>query len=482
MVAAATNRDTRLGRRVLRRNRIAISAAFIIAGAAIGSWTGRIPAVQHDLGLTDDRLSIALLALAGGGLAGMRLAGRLGDRLGPSRVMTVAALAVGATLTATAFARDVWSLSVALVIFGVVHGALNVTMNAAAVVCQNGYQRPIMTSMHALFSIGGAIGAGAAAVCAHTGLDRIATFGIVGFALTVAAAWLAPRARPPRAHVRGVQHPPEQAGAAPTGVGRRVWLLGLLAFCALLSEGAAADWSSVYLDRIEAGPAAAATAYAAFAAAMTIGRLAGDRLATAFRPHTLLRVGGLIAGVGIGAGVLAGTPVAAIAGFGLLGVGLSCAIPQLYSAAGNLHPTRPGAALSRVAALGYLGFVTGPVAIGGAAARVGLDRALLLLPVLTIFLAAAAHVIKPAATAAVPPAAVPPSAPPGERAGVPAGERAGERAGVPGQSDGAAGAERGRPAGAPAAEPGKSAGSTDSQPGDAPPPMLGSSPAGKTSG
>jgi MFS family permease len=406
MVTAA-NRDTRLGRRVLRRNRIAISAAFIIAGSAIGTWTGRIPAVQHDLGLTDSRLSIALLALAGGGLAGMRLAGRLGDRLGPSKVMTAAALTVGATLTATAFTWDVWSLSAALVVFGAVHGALNVTMNAAAVVCQNGYQRPIMTSMHALFSIGGAVGAGIAALCAHAGLDATATFGIDGIALTAVAAWLAPRARPPRAHVRGVPEPPEPVGTVPAGISRRVWLLGLLAFCALLSEGAAADWSSVYLDRIDAGPAAAATAYAAFAAAMTIGRLAGDRLATALRPATLLRVGGLVGGAGIATGVLAGAPVAAIAGFGLLGAGLSCVIPQLYSAAGNLDPTRPGAALSRVAALGYLGFVTGPVAIGAAAVHVGLGRALLLLPILTVFIAIAAAVIKPG-TPATPPAVAPP--------------------------------------------------------------------------
>jgi MFS family permease len=173
----------------------------------------------------------------------------------------------------------------------------------------------------------------------------------------------------------------------------RILLLGLLAFSALISEGAAADWASTYLTRLGASPAMAATAYAAFAASMTIGRLVGDRLTAAVAPAALLRGCGLIGGGGLALGLIGGTPLTAIAGFACLGAGLSCVVPLLYSTAGGLDPARPGAALSRVAALGYLGYVTGPAIIGGAAMHVGLGNALLILPVLATLLAIAAPVV-----------------------------------------------------------------------------------------
>jgi len=387
---------------VLRRYRIAVSTMFAVAGMTIGTWTARIPEIQHHLGLSDGELSIALLALACGGLVGMRTAGRLVDRYGTGRVLTVTSLAVGAALVVTAYAPNLATLGLALLTLGALHGTLNVSMNAAAVAAQTAYGRPIMTSFHALFSIGGVAGAAASAGCAHAHLRVGETFIAVGAALTV-AAFVAIRRLAFAPHTEAVDEQPTSTARPGDGrPRRRVGLLGLLAFCALISEGAAADWSSVYLDRLGASPAYAAAAYAAFAGCMTAGRITGDRITAAVNPTALLRGSGLIAGAGLAAGILVGSPVAAIIGFACLGAGLSCVIPTLYSTAGNLDPSRPGAALSRVAALGYLGYVTGPVLIGGAAAHLGLGHALLILPVLAGLLVAAAPIVRPAQGAALP--------------------------------------------------------------------------------
>ncbi|XVU24227.1 MFS transporter [Actinoplanes sp. CA-054009] len=379
-------------RYLLRRNRAAISALFGIAGAAIGAWTARMPTLQQHLGLHDSQLSLALLALAIGGLIGMRFTGRIIDRHGSTAVATPTALALGAALAYIAYAPNLITLAFALLIFGTVHGMLNVAMNAAALGCQTSYQRPIMSGFHAFFSIGGAAGAGAAALCAHAKWDCRITFSLVGAVLTVIAA----------AAIRQLvtaNAAPAVGAATPTAAGpsrhrTRIAVLGVLAFACLLCEGAAADWSSVYLDRIGASPAAAAGAYAAFAASMTLGRLAGDRISAALAPTALLRGGGLLAGAGMATGILLDDPVAAIVGFGLLGAGLSCIVPQLYTAAGNLDLARPGAALSRVAAIGYLGYVLGPVIIGAAAMHVELGEALLLLPVLAVLIAVAAPIVQ----------------------------------------------------------------------------------------
>jgi fucose permease len=389
-------------RGLLRRYRIAVSIMFAIAGMIIGTWTARIPEIQHHRGLSDGQLSIALLALACGGLVGMRTAGRLVDRHGTGRVMTVTSLALGAALAVTAYTPNLATLGLALLTLGALHGTLNVSMNAAASTCQTAYGRPIMASFHALFSIGGVAGAATSAGCAHAHHSGGQTFIAVGAALT-GAAFVAIRPLAFAPHTEAVDEQPTSAAQpGDSRPRRRVALFGLLAFCALISEGAAADWSSVYLDRLGASPAYAAAAYAAFAGCMTVGRLTGDRITAAVNPAVLLRGSGVIAGAGLGIGILVGSPVAAVIGFACLGAGLSCVIPTLYSTAGNLDPSRPGAALSRVAALGYLGYVTGPVIIGGAAAQLGLGHALLILPVLAGVLVAAAPIVRVAHGAASP--------------------------------------------------------------------------------
>ncbi|MBM2623368.1 MFS transporter [Actinoplanes sp. LDG1-06] len=377
----------------LRRYRIAISIMFAIAGTTIGTWTARIPAIQHNIKMADSKLSICLLILAIGGLVGMHAAGRLIDRHGSTTVMIPPALGLGATLLLAAHAPTWTTLATALLSFGVLHGTLNVAMNAAAVACQAAYRRPIMTSFHALFSIGGAAGAALSAACAHIGLGIADAFAAVAVACTAAAGWAVHRLIPAPTIPVNEQ---ELGAAAAQGMQRpraRTLLLGLLAFSALISEGAAADWGSVYLTRIGASPAMAAAAYAAFAASMTIGRLAGDRLTISIAPAALLRGCGLLGGGGLALGLLGGTPVTATIGFACLGAGLSCVVPLLYSTAGTLDPRHPGAALSRVAALGYLGYVIGPAVIGGAAMHIGLGSALFILPALAVLLVIGAPVV-----------------------------------------------------------------------------------------
>ncbi|GAA0546436.1 MFS transporter [Paractinoplanes ferrugineus] len=379
---------------VLRRYRLAISLMFAIAGMTIGTWTARIPTIQHNIKMADAKLSICLLLLAAGGLLGMRAAGRLIDRHGSTTVMVLPSLALGGALLLAGHAPTWTTLAAALLTFGVLHGTLNVAMNAAAVSCQTAYGRPIMTSFHALFSIGGVAGALVSAACAHIGLSVADAFAAVGVVSTAAAGWAIHRLIPAPVSSPDTQESTATAAPAQRRPRTRILLLGVLAFSALISEGAAADWASTYLARLGATPAMAATAYAAFAASMTIGRLVGDRLTAAIAPAALLRGCGLIGGGGLALGLIGGTPATAIAGFACLGAGLSCVVPLLYSTAGGLDPARPGAALSQVAALGYLGYVTGPAIIGGAAMHIGLGNALLILPALATLLVIAAPVVQ----------------------------------------------------------------------------------------
>jgi MFS family permease len=380
--------------------RLAASTLFAVVGAATGTWTARMPTIEQHLNLSHGQLSIALLALALGGLAGMSLTGRLVDRYGTQRVLTPAALVLGPALAALIYAPTFAALVAGLLLFGLAHGTTNVAMNAYAVSCETAYARPIMSSIHAWFSIGGLLAAAAGAGFSAADPTATSTFTLAGALGLVLAGGALLSAR--HAHIDGADNAGSRAaGRAPRRAASipfwRIAGLGLIAFCSLLSEGATADWSSVYLhDSLHGSLGISASAYAVFALAMTAGRLTADRLVARFGPASLLRICGLLAGGGFAAGALTGIPLAAVAGFGFLGAGLSCVVPQTYSAAGHLDADNAGGVLSRVAALGYSGFVIGPVLIGALAAHVGLAAAMLLLPVLTLVVAAAGGLVRSA--------------------------------------------------------------------------------------
>lgn len=407
--------------RSLRQGRAAVSLLFLLYGVILGSWTSRIPAVKHAIGLSDGQLSVALLAFAAGAIIGMQAVGRLVDRFGSRRVMLPAALVDGGMLLGPAFAPNLPLLVLALLGFGAVHGTLNVAMNANAVEVQRAWQRPIISSFHAVYSIGGFIGSAAGGLFARAGFGAGVTFAsvtaLVVLGVSRSARW-AYSAPVDEFSVRVGGEEREGAGAgvrvgAEVGEGKRdggrltgawrgravsasVLFLGALAFCCLVGEGAAADWSAVYLrDNLGTSAGFAASAYSAFAVCMTAGRLVGDRLTAAFGPVRLVRGCGVLASVGLAVGLAINAPIAGVVGFGCLGAGLSCIVPQVFSTAGTRDPARAGAAIARVASIGFIGFIVGPILIGAVAELVGLPVALGIPVVLVLAVAIAAPALRP---------------------------------------------------------------------------------------
>src|SRR5262249_17985287 len=246
---------------------------------------------------------IAFSGLAIGLVIGTRVAGGVVDRYGSRPAIRVATLLLCAVLIGPALADSLAALTIALFVLGGVGGLVGVAMNAHAVVVERGYGRPIMSSVHALWSVGLLIGALTGAGAAALGLDPRLHFGIVAVALVL----------PSVIAVRGLLEAradalPSHAELAPEFVKPplllpAVLLLGLVPFSSFVGEGAAGDWSAVYLrDSLHTSPGLAATAFAAFSFTMAAGRFASDRLQARFGPVVLVRAGSLIAAVGLGLG------------------------------------------------------------------------------------------------------------------------------------------------------------------------------------
>jgi MFS family permease len=390
-----------------------VVAFFAVLGAASGGWLARIPAVKQHLQLSDGQLGIALLAAPAGLVLVVLLAGRLVDRIGSRRPVLVAGPCVALLPIAIGLAPDMAALMAALFGFGLAGGILDVAMNDHAVHVERGYGRPLMTSFHASYSFGGLAGALFGGLFAWIGLSPAVNFlaaGVPMAALTLLAGrWLLGE-QTIRERTGAERAGEEERAAGPAGsrgraAGRPRWslailVLGLLALCSLLSEGAADGWTAVYMhDSLGTSAGFAAVGYAAFSVAMAFGRLAGDRLALRVGPVALVRGSGLLAAAGLAGALISAVPAGALAGFALFGAGLSCTFPQLLSAAGNADPSRPATGIAGVAGMGYLGLLGGPVLIGGFASAAGLPAALALPVILALCIAALAGAVRPRAGA-----------------------------------------------------------------------------------
>jgi len=371
---------------VLRRARVATLVYFLVLGLADGVWLARIPAVKQNLGLSDGLLGVALLAAPVGLVIIAAFADRLIDRFGSAPLTVAGAVAISLLPIAFGLAGSLGVLMAALFVYGMR--------------VERGYQRPMINSFHACYSFGGLGGALLGGLFAWAGVGPALTFAAVGVPLAVAAVLArrrllrGPEARdqpspggrpsPGGQPAHGGQpadggRPALQAGerARRRGPALRIIVLGLLALCSLLGEGAAGSWSAVYLhDNLGTTAAFAALGYAAFSVTMATGRLFGDRMAARFGPARLISGCGLVAAIGLAVALVTASPAAGLIGFALFGAGLSSTFPQLLSVAGNVKTPRSGTGIARVAGAGYLGLLSGPVLIGSVASLVGLRLAL----------------------------------------------------------------------------------------------------------
>ena len=373
---------------MLSSPRAAVAAAFLIHSTVSGTWAPRLPAIKESLELSDGELGTALVGLAIGLVVGTRVAGAPIDRFGSRPVMRAGFPLLAGTLVLPGLADSGVTLFASLLILGIASGSLDVAMNAQGIEVERHLGRPILSGLHGLWSVGLGLGAGVAAGAAAADVDPLAQFAVVAAVLALASLVLLRGLLPAEHHVRE-EHEREE------GVTIR-WtlpliLLGVITFCSFVGEGSASDWSAVYMTQeLDTSQALGALAFAAFAVTMASARFAADPLRGRLGNVILVRGGSLLAAAGLGTALLIHEPVAGIMGFALLGLGLAPVVPIAFSAAGDLDPRATGRLVGRVATIGYVGSVAGPIMIGWLADATSLRTSLGLVVLLSLVIAVSA--------------------------------------------------------------------------------------------
>ena len=376
--------------------RTAVSGFFLAGGTGMGAWGASLPPLKALMHLSEAELGILLLVFALGAIVSMTNLKRIVTRFGILRHSAVLTALFGLLLLSVPHAAGPYSLFTLVALCGAAFGALDVAINTEAASLEVESRRTLMSSFHALFSIGAFLGAVICAQLLGRGADLAVCLGTVGaviLCLAAGAAYASPSISTlaKQAPVATLPQPGEARSAA-----RHLLLLGSLALLALFVEGAMMDWTAIYLVNVSGySTSEGAFGFAVLAGSLALGRLFGDWATRLMGPVALLRLGSLSAALAFAALLVADKGPLVFLALVMSGLGIANVIPAIFSAAGRAGGADMTAAMARVATMGYAGLLMGPPFIGFVAEATSLPTGLMFVVLAALMVTSGAELIRP---------------------------------------------------------------------------------------
>ena len=370
------------------RARIAITTAFIINGTVIGALYARIPDIKEQLDISNSALGIALLCLPLGLLFGLGFSGKQSAKRGSAPVTYYSTYALAIALLIVGPVINYYTFCLTFVLFGACLATQDVAMNSHAIVLEHEADRRYMSTFHATFSMGALAGGLLGGFFAQQETTIMWQCAFIAMLIFLANYFIRNMFLSADLDKHAVE------GKKKIKRPKIFIIVGLLGTCAAIGEGSAGDWGAILArDTFNATPFISTLPYICFSAAMVIGRLFGDRLATKYGPMNLIIGGGTIAGVGLGGGLLVGGIGGVVFGWFAAGIGLSIVVPMLFTQAGEIAKTRfegqfaPSEGVAIVSGIAYFGFLVGPPILGFLGDAIGLRWALMVPAILALLMA-----------------------------------------------------------------------------------------------
>lgn len=362
----------------------ATKCIFFCTGFITAVWATLIPFLKLHTQASDADLGAILLCMGTGALVAMPVVGPLTSKFGCKHIITIGFAGLLATVACMPFILNLWLLAVVVVIAGVCIGAIDCAMNIQAILVEKTNTKPLMSSFHGFYSLGGIVGALVMAMCLNIFSVVIAV--LLAMAPVVIAFIYYQRFM--------LSYGNEENGPAFAWPKGAVFFIGLSCFCMFLAEGSVLDWSSVFLTE-HRGVAITygGMGFAAFSVAMTLARLTGDNIVAHFGGMKVVTIGTIVATLGLAAVLFTPYLLANIVGYFFIGLGAANVVPVMFSAIANQQDMSQSTAVPAVSTMAYSGVLLGPASIGVIAHSYSLLYALAIVFVLFFIVLVTARLI-----------------------------------------------------------------------------------------
>lgn len=362
-----------------------MAAGFFLQGLVFAAIVTQAPRIKDKFDIGDGGLTGILVLVAVVSGIGSVLAGMVAERRTSAAAFRLALLTIGLGALVVGIAPSLPLLVAAFVVYGLGVGAVDAGMNMQGVRVQHAYGHSIMASFHGMWSVAGIVGALYAAGAAAIDLPLALSLVIVATLTWVVVVVAAPHFIQAQERDRGLSAPGLDLPWRP------VLVFGLVVLLFYAADTGILTWSSVYLeDALSSTKSVAPLAYGAYEAGALVSRFGGDLLVRRVGAPTVVTAGITIGVAGLAIVVAAASPIMAISGFFVVGLGLAILAPLAFAAlAGAVPAASRDVAIARMNVANYLGAILGGGLIGGAASSDHLRWAfvipLVLVPVVLLF-------------------------------------------------------------------------------------------------
>lgn len=329
---------------------------FASLNLLFGTWAIYIPTVKESLSIDKSQLGIAIFFLSLGVFSVFPVAAKIIDKFGIGRVTWYGILFNCLAALAPLIAPNYYTLMCALFVFGATQGLTDIAMNTLVTEIEKADKVSFMSSAHGFFSLGGVLAGLGSFLIIPLNNPVLHMAIIVSLVLLINLVLY-------KNYFRIVAAPVAKEPFS-LKLFKPLLVIGIVSFIVMGGEGAIVDWSGLYLKEISLAPETLwGAGFLAFSALMTTGRFFGDGISQRVGSVKIVCLAICIAIMGYFA-ILSTYTYLAIIGFGLVGLGFSVIIPELFRIGGNVKGIQSSQGVAFIAGAGYAGFLSAPPILG----------------------------------------------------------------------------------------------------------------------
>lgn len=346
----------------LKRIRWAVSVFYFCQGLVFSSWASRIPDIKANLGMEDGPWGTMLLMISIGQLCGMTISGLLVSKIGSKKILLSMLPFYTLVLIPIALVTNEYLFILVMLLYGVFANFMNISINTQGVNVETLYSKPIMSSFHGAWSIAGFTGSLIGLLMINLNFSTFQHFIIISGVLAVL---IFTNYRYLTLDVKKHVSDEERTEKRKHKPEKFLFILGVVAFCGMVTEGTMFDWSGLYFeDIVMTEHTLVPLGFAGFMVMMASGRFVADKCLERWGKKTVIQISGILTSSGVFLAVAFPNIVVATLAFMIVGLGVSCVVPTVYSIAGQKTKISTGLALTVVSSISFMGFLLGPPVIG----------------------------------------------------------------------------------------------------------------------
>ena len=334
---------------------------FASLNIMISTWVIYIPHVKSSLDLNDGQLGVALFFLSLGTLAMIPFAPRIIRvlKVGPSTLIGIILFSLFFILPLSAPTYVL--LCAALFLTGLGASLTDISMNSLITEVERSDNVHFMSAAHGFFSLGGVIGAGLGSLVILLFNSPVTHMAFTAGGVIITNLILSLRYM----NVESLGSSLESKKMSRYSLFKPLFGLAIIAFLVMGGEGSVEHWSKLFMQDMAhvESDRLSGLAFVVFSATMTLGRFMGDQWSRQFGSINLILFGCIVAAIGFGF-VLDSSLISSTFGFGLVGLGFSVVIPELFRISGKIKGIESARGISFVAGVGYVGFLLSPPILG----------------------------------------------------------------------------------------------------------------------